>query len=323
VTQFRLQTLLLVFVVLWSSLAVFGVYGIAVFIVVLLYSAFFHFLRSFTVSKALTGIALLGIAVALLLPARSRAREGTRLDRCVTNLAWITNALLKYRAENGRYPPAAVLDPNGKPMHSWRVLILPYLGETELYDEYDFDQPWNSPKNLRLAERLPGVFRCPTEGRDNTETETSYVALTGLGTAWSENIAADSEKQCRPEQLILLIEVAHSGVCWTDPRDSRPEDNFAANVSTSCRRLGSQHCMLGHVVCADGRIWRIPRAATLPAASLTTGAGGQAALEGLGATVISPPQEFTYPGWRQIAALPIWLLSVAVLLYRARRSRNL
>lgn len=323
--QFRLQTLLLVFVVLWSSLTVFGgLAGSSIFAVVLVYSLLFHFFESFTVVNALTGTILFGMAVALLLPAQSRAREASRLECCVANLARIARALRSYRAENGRYPPVITSDPDGRPMHSWRVLILPYLGETELYEQYDIKEPWSSPKNMKLATRIPRVFRCPTEGYGENVTETNYVALSGHGTAWSENIGADSGKECRPEQLILLIEVTQSGVCWTEPRDSAPDDNSAANTAPSHPRFGSQHPMLGHVVCADGIVWRIPRPATLPAASLTKNAAGNTTLEDIGATVVSPPwaSASAHAMWKRIAALPIWLLSVAVFLYRARRSRN-
>jgi hypothetical protein len=319
--QFGLQTLLLLFVVLWSSLAVFDVFGIAVFIFVLLYSAMFRFLESFTIAKALTGITLFAIAVALLLPAQSRAREGPRLERCVANLARIANALRAYRAEHGCYPPAAVSDRSGKPMHSWRVLILPYLGETGLYDAYDFDQPWNSPKNKELAECLPGVFRCPTTYKEPA-SETSYVALEGPGAAWNENIAADSDKQLHPERLILLFEVANAGICWIEPRDSTPNTSSACGTIIACPSLESQHAILGHAVAADGRIWRFPREADFALASLIASPDAQVDFEGFGASVIHLPQGLTYSVWTRIAALPIWALSVAILLCRARRSRK-
>jgi hypothetical protein len=60
-------------------------------------------------------------------------------------------AVANYHDVKGHYPPAYIADANGKPMHSWRVLILPYLEENELFEKYDFTQPWNSEANLRLA----------------------------------------------------------------------------------------------------------------------------------------------------------------------------
>ena len=52
-----------------------------------------------------------------------------------------------FHAITNHFPPAVIFGPDGKPWHSWRVLILPYLEENELYNAYDFSQPWDSPRN--------------------------------------------------------------------------------------------------------------------------------------------------------------------------------
>jgi type II secretory pathway pseudopilin PulG len=326
--QFTLQTLLLVFVVLASSLGTFGnAGGIFVFLFVLLVAAIIHWWTSCLAKLlALLVIPGIGILIALLLPAVSVPREAARRERCVGNLNQIAAALAAYRTEHGRYPPAFVADASGKPMHSWRVLILPYLDCNDLYGKYDFEQLWNSPKNKMLAQRIPDVFRCPSHWKEGTETETSYVAVTGRGTAWNENIVADTGAQSRPEELILLIEVEGSGICWMEPRDSTPEDNVAKNGVVSNTGLGSQHSRsnpphpAGHVVCADGSVRFIPDG-VLPAAALTVGAAGQVDWEKLDAPVRNP-KRFARTMVETVVASSIWLLSVGLLLYRARRSRK-
>jgi hypothetical protein len=121
--QFRLSTLFLLFVVLWSSLAVFGgVSGTVVF-------AFFVALaigiaRSWTV---LIGLVVLLIVIALLLPAVSSAREAARRISCNGQMKQLALALHNYCQANGCFPPAYVADKNGRPMHSWRALIMPCL----------------------------------------------------------------------------------------------------------------------------------------------------------------------------------------------------
>ena len=65
------------------------------------------------------------------------------------NLRQIALALQSYHQANGCFPPAYVADKNGKPMHSWRVLILPYLGFDDLYKAYDFTEPWDGPNNKK------------------------------------------------------------------------------------------------------------------------------------------------------------------------------
>jgi hypothetical protein len=45
------------------------------------------------------------------------------------------------------------------PPHSWRVAILPLVGHADLYREYHFDEPWNSQHNLKLADRMPSIYK--------------------------------------------------------------------------------------------------------------------------------------------------------------------
>ena len=73
---------------------------------------------------------------------------------CIHNLHMIAVALQSYYVRYQSYPPAYVADEDGKPAHSWRVLVLPFLGPElkQLYDRYRFDEPWNGPNNSKLAE---------------------------------------------------------------------------------------------------------------------------------------------------------------------------
>ena len=53
----------------------------------------------------------------------------------------------------GAFPAAYVADENGRPMHSWRVALLPFLEQSDLYSQYNFNEPWDSPENLRWPSR--------------------------------------------------------------------------------------------------------------------------------------------------------------------------
>ena len=68
-------------------------------------------------------------------------------------------------------------------MHSWRVLLLPFLDGQPLYDEYDFSEPWNGPNNSKLASRRPATFLLHGI-KDPGGTMTNYLAVVGAGTAW-------------------------------------------------------------------------------------------------------------------------------------------
>ena len=151
--QFRLQTLLILFVFVWSSLAAFGLWGILVAggLLVLLICIRFH--RDGEpkplgcLINLIVALTLFGLLLSLLMPAVQSARESSRRASCASNMKQIVLALLAYEADHGQFPPAYIADENGKPMHSWRVLILPYLAEKSIYDAYDFTEPWDGPNN--------------------------------------------------------------------------------------------------------------------------------------------------------------------------------
>ena len=60
---------------------------------------------------------------------------------CMTNMQMIVLAMLLYHEDHGTLPPAFTVDANGTPLHSWRVLLLPYLGYDELYAKIRLDEP--------------------------------------------------------------------------------------------------------------------------------------------------------------------------------------
>jgi prepilin-type processing-associated H-X9-DG protein len=106
------------------------------------------------------------------------ARELAARARSINHLKQIGLALHNYHSALNTFPPAVIYGPDGKPWHSWRVLILRYLEHADLYDAYDFSQPWDSPKNKALLDKMPDVYRDPIYG-DTKEPYTHYAALVG------------------------------------------------------------------------------------------------------------------------------------------------
>ena len=104
-----------------------------------------------------TGAASVLLVVLSLLVVRfgMPALQAMRVDNMnrssQANLTKIAQALNQYQADHGTYPPAYVVDDQGTPTHSWRVLILPQLGYVDLYQRYDMNSPWDSPQNAMLA----------------------------------------------------------------------------------------------------------------------------------------------------------------------------
>lgn len=127
-------------------------------------------------------VGIIGLLVVLLLPAIQTA-NGCRRHPCTNNLKQIALALYNYHDAYGCYPPAYVTDSTGKPVHSWRILILPYLEQQRLYNSYDFSEPWDGPNNIKLAAQMPRIFACDGV-TTNGKGLTSYLAITGEGTAF-------------------------------------------------------------------------------------------------------------------------------------------
>jgi hypothetical protein len=177
-------------------------------------------------SKALVGsflfIPAVGIVIALLLPAVQAAREAARRMNCANHMTQISLAIHNYAQAHRCFPPAFIADKDGKPMHSWRVLILPYMELDSLYKQYRFDEPWNGPHNKLLATKIPLVYRCPSDG--SPEFETSYAMIMGPH-AFSDGPTSRSFDEIKDgmDNTIMLAECAGAGINWMEPRDLNTE----------------------------------------------------------------------------------------------------
>ena len=168
------------------------------------------------------GISLLGMGlfVSLFLPVMFGPRGLGRRALCMNNLKNITLALLNYEASHGCFPPAYLADENGKPMHSWRVLILPYIARQDLYEAYRFDEPWDGPNNRKLHNVVIDLFKCPSDTTPRNQPNTSYLAVVGPHVAWAGERGRKWEEFSDGSQdTILLVETANSGIHWMEPRD--------------------------------------------------------------------------------------------------------
>jgi len=155
---------------------------------------------------------------ALLLPAVQQAREAARRTQCRNNLKQIGLALHNYHDVWGSFPPAYIADETGRPIHSWRVLILPYLGEQVLYDQYDFDEPWDGPNNSRLLGKRPPAYSCPSSDVDATSTY--YAAIAGEPCIFNGDSPTKIGKITDGTSNTSMVgEVSEMGIPWMEPRD--------------------------------------------------------------------------------------------------------
>ena len=134
-------------------------------------------------------------------------------------LKQIAQALSNYESSHGRFPPASVAGPDGRPWHSWRILLLPFMGENDLYQRYKLNEPWDGPNNIKLLPLLPQCYICPEQGRVRP-TGTGYVAITGPGSALGDAHGLRlSQVLDKHSETIMVVEWAGEEIPWTSPVD--------------------------------------------------------------------------------------------------------
>ncbi len=196
------------------------------------------------------------IMAALLLPAVQSAREAARRAQSMNNLKMLSLSVLNFEAATGRFPAAAIPTKDGKPGLSWRVAMLPYLEEKNLYDQFHLDEPWDSEHNRKLIPLMPEVFRSPSSQAEPGKT--TYLAIRGEKAVIMES-KTDRGIGVRDimdgtSRTVWLAEADDArAVEWTKPED------FSPDADDPWRGLGGLRP--GGVLAAfvDGHIEFLPR----------------------------------------------------------------
>lgn len=149
--------------------------------------------------------------------AAQRVRQGRERLASIRNLEKIAAALNAYAADHGTYPAPAITDRRGKPLLSWRVLILPYLGEDDLYDQFNLSAAWDSDKNQTNTYRTPAVFRDPNS--QGWGSDTAYHLVTGTGTLFPSTGPLGPKQVADGATKTLLVVEGRGASTWTEPVD--------------------------------------------------------------------------------------------------------
>jgi prepilin-type processing-associated H-X9-DG protein len=183
----------------------------------------------------------------------SALREA-RKTQCRENLSEIGRAFQKQIEAREHLPAAAITDKSGRSLLSWRVTILPYLGEQELFDEFHLDEPWDSPNNLALLPRMPKVYACPNEpGRYSFSSAYHIIvgpeeALGGARPLFDRAREVDLREVTDGTSNTFMVVETNQPVPWTKPEDL----SFADGQPTP--DFGSRHQGGFHAVFADGSV---------------------------------------------------------------------
>ena len=215
---------------------------------------------------------LLIIFIFLLFPGVQAAREGARLMQCVSIYKQLGLAFYNYHDKHGCFPPAYTVDANGKPLHSWRVLILPYIEGKELYDKIRLDEPWDSEYNKQFH-TSPILwqyrFQCPTEASDKplkklfpsleTKGRCSVSVVIGEETPFPGATSTSFEDITdRRGDTILLVERLVP-VCWMDPNHEITLSIALDGCDKNLFGIGSFHNGVVSFGSCDGSCGFIPK----------------------------------------------------------------
>ncbi len=190
-----------------------------------------------------------GVLVALLLPAVQAAREAARRAQCVNNLKLIGLGMHNYQSVQGALPGPSINDKQGKPLLSWRVAILPYVEQAELYNKFKLDEPWDSPHNRALLKEMPPTYVCPSRAVTEPYT-THYRVFTGKGALFEQGKATTIAEITDGTSNTLMVVEANEAVPWTKP----DELVFNPAAPPSLFGAGSVHPGIFNVLFADGSV---------------------------------------------------------------------
>lgn len=200
------------------------------------------------------------------------ARDAAHQSHCTNNLKQIGLAMHNHHDTLRTLPPAYITDENGKRLHSWRVLLLPYFEERGLFEQIRLDEPWDSPHNRQFHSQMPDVYRCPSADSDRSSGFTNYMVVVDddakngargrtpfgpgrlRGNNWYEGGLSFASIIDGTSNTVFVVEVAGSTTNWMEPSDLKLSQQTKVNASKSGDCLSSEHNRGVNVVMGDGSI---------------------------------------------------------------------
>jgi hypothetical protein len=162
------------------------------------------------------GITVLGRAATTIFETLADFSPFRSEDR---GLKRLYEALEAYHKDHGHYPPPAITDKEGKALFSWRVALLPYLGEKKLYEQLKLDEPWHSLHNKQLLRKMPEALK--TSYSLDRDGKTNYQVFVGQGAMFESGTPRKkTDIKDKPEETLLLARVPNEhSVRWMKPAD--------------------------------------------------------------------------------------------------------
>lgn len=204
--------------------------------------------------KAMFACGLVFFVMFRVLPAGKEAEEAARRASCKNNFKQLAIAVRHYHDLHEVFPTAFVTDAGGRPMHSWRAPMLPYIDAKNVWAKYDFNSPWDSPSNLLCRSTWVPTLLCPSESTLHPGYCTPYVMIVGDEAAMQPGKWTCLADLDDPANTILVAEIADSDIFWAEPRDLQ-FDTMSFRVNDPAGNCISSHHRGGaHVLMADGSV---------------------------------------------------------------------
>lgn len=206
-------------------------------------------------------VLIVGGGVGMFLRAVDQAAAEGRSRQCEVSLRRIGLALHNYHAAYDCFPPAVTADAAGRPMHSWRTLILPFLGSARFYNSYNLAEPWDGPNNRKLHRiRLPS-FSCPDHPDRAARGFASYFLVAGPGTmAPGPNRSIDvGDIRDGTGRTLMVVESSDADIHWMEPRDLDLADVLARPPVPGRPSISATHPGGPNALNADGSARRMGR----------------------------------------------------------------
>ncbi|MBC8116445.1 MAG: DUF1559 domain-containing protein [Candidatus Saccharimonas sp.] len=192
-----------------------------------------------------------GILLALLLPAVQQAREAARRTQCKNNLKQIGLALHNYHDTFNKFPAAHLNDLQDQPKLSWRVSILPYIDQPQIFNSYAFNDAWDSPSNSMLLNPMPRTYACPSHSAPGS-INTCYATFTGDNTVLGAGKCVSlRDVTDGTSNTLMIVEACRLNIPWMKPQDI---DAATFTRIGDPNGVSSFHTGGAHVLMADGSV---------------------------------------------------------------------
>ena len=201
----------------------------------------------------LMGAVLSFILLPVILQTMGGSHEAAPRMRCANNMKYIALALHNYHDANKCLPPAYTVDEDGNPLHSWRVLFLPYVEQTALYNAIRLDEPWDSEYNSQFHSQMPSCYCCPST--DAMAGMTTYSVIVGEETPFGDptvNLTLGSISDGL-SNTIFIVE-RKTPVCWMDPTQEITFEEACKGINVFGNEMGSNHTGGMNVGMFDGSV---------------------------------------------------------------------